>query len=666
MSRALGNSKRESLFLKKAGRILVVVLLVLAPLAVYWQVGGHEFVNFDDDDYIFQNLTVKSGMNIQGVCWAFSFTESSYWHPLTWISHMLDCQFFGLDAGKHHLVNLLFHQVNVILLFAFLSLTTGAAGRSAFAAALFALHPINVDTVAWVSERKNLLSTTLWLVTMLSYLYYVKKPGVLRYGALLLSFVLGLLAKPMLVTLPFVLLLLDYWPLRRFSLMGGDEGKKARKGSRQAWYQGEPLSRLISEKAPLLVLSLIMVALSSHSIKSLNAVVSFEAVPLGLRIANGIVSYAAYLLKIAYPANLTFYYPYPTIVPGWQIAGAAVLIGALTYLAFRCARTHPYGIVGWLWYMGTLVPVLGIIQGGLWPAIAERWAYVPIIGVSIVLSWAGADLVSGAKYRRFIAPAACTLILGILSCLTYIQAGYWRNDFTLCTRALEINPDNYVAHNNLGIVFKNEGNNNKAAFHYREALRISPANVTVQSNLANALMGAGLMDEAVRHYREALKLSPDEADIHFNLGAALEKMGRTEDAARSYRQAFALNPHLELPHDALGNVRLAEGKFDEAIRHYLTAIKENPASAVIRYNLGNAYASKGEMEAAVRSYSDAIDLDKRYAEAYNNMGNALAMLGKNSEAISCYKKAIEIKPGFGDAVKNCRIIESREGPSAKK
>lgn len=665
MSGILGRDEEKKLYRARVSFALIIVFLILVPLAVYWQVGSHEFVNFDDDDYIFQNYTVKKGLTAEGFMWAFSFTKNSYWHPLTWISHMLDCRLFGLDAGLHHLMNLLFHQINVLLLFTVLFLMTGAFGRSAAVAALFALHPVNVDTVAWVSERKNLLSTSMWLLTMLSYWFYTKKPGALRYISIVFFFILGTLAKPMLVTVPFVLMLLDYWPLKRFSLNRGDKDQKPHKGKQKPQEQGEPISRLIWEKVPLVLISLIVVVLSSQSIKHLGAVVSFDAVPMKLRIANAIVSYTRYLAKFIYPIDLTFYHPYPAFVPGWQVAGSAALLGALTYAAVKYFRSHPYGIVGWLWFLGTLVPVLGFIQGGLWPAIAERWAYVPFIGLYIIVSWTSSHLVSRLRFGNIATAAAGILVLGVFSVLTLKQAGCWHDDFTLCRHALKVNPENYVAHNNLGMVYKDEGKIQDAIFHYQEALRISPGNANAMSNLANAFTGAGRMDEAIKLYREALGIDPESADTHFNLGAALEKIGRTDEAARSYQRAFTLNPQLEVSYEVLGNVSMTEGKVDAAIGYYLQAVRQNGKSAITRYNLGNAYARKGDMEAAVKSYQDAVKLDKRYAEAYNNMGNALAELKKDDDAIACYKKALEIKPGFEDAGKNLRIVENRKGARIK-
>ncbi len=366
---------------------MVSLFLVLLTLGVYWQVRDHEFISFDDNTYITENRHVKTGLTQENILWAFRFSDKggTYWHPLTWLSHMTDCHFYGLNPGMHHTTNLLFHIANTILLFLLFKRMTGALWQSAFVAALFALHPLNTDSVAWVAERKNVLSTFFWILTMLAYVRYTEHPGFFRYMTMFLSFVLGLLSKPMLVTLPCVLLLLDYWPLKRF-LISDCRFPIESKNEMSPAQTGDRKSKVLWEKLPLFALSAASVCLSSLSLQRYKNIIFPESVLMTLRIENALVSYVRYILKMICPQNLAFYYPYPDSLPTWQSLGAAILLVIISYLTIRAFRSMPYLITGWLWYLGTLVPVSGLIQAGLWPATADRWAYVPLIGLFIMIA----------------------------------------------------------------------------------------------------------------------------------------------------------------------------------------------------------------------------------------------------------------------------------------
>ncbi|MBU2621995.1 MAG: glycosyltransferase family 39 protein [Proteobacteria bacterium] len=358
--------------------ILIGIILFIMTFAVYRQVINHEFITFDDGIYVTDNASVKKGISLRGILWAFSLTEkydSPYWHPLTWISHMLDCQLFGLNAGMHHLTSLLLHAANSLLLFYILSSATGDLWRSAFVAALFALHPVNVDSVAWIAERKNVLSTFFWMLTMLSYVFYTRRPNILRYCVLILFFVLGLLSKPMLVTLPFVLLLFDYWPLERFDLKQSGLHKK--------------ILYLVLEKLPFFIISSYSVYISTVSLKLTRNIISTDYVPMQLRLENAIVSYAAYIGKMVWPSGLSIYYPFPASIAVWKIIASLILLVSVTiFVLFKMRRFRFLG-TGWFWFIGTLIPVSGIVQGGLWPEMADRWAYVPYIGLFVIISWGG-------------------------------------------------------------------------------------------------------------------------------------------------------------------------------------------------------------------------------------------------------------------------------------
>jgi len=373
----INNSTHKNTLFGMRADHLICLFLGLVTLSVYWQVVDHEFIIYDDPSYVTENHHVQAGLTLKSLAWSFSFTEKedTYWHPLTWISHMLDCQFYGLNPGMHHLNNLILHIASSLLLFLAFKRMTGEVWKSAFIAALFALHPLNVDSVAWIAERKNVLSTFFWMLTMLSYAYYSERPGPWIYLLTLLFFALGLLAKPMLVTLPFVLLLLDYWPLGRLRLPTIPSG-----------------FRLFMEKAPFIVLAVFIAYLSFSSSEDLGIMISLETKPMDLRIANALVSYVSYMEKMVWPQSMAVHYPYPRMIPIWKSICAGLFLGLVSLSVILAIKRKPYLSVGWLWFLGTLVPVIGLVQNGLWPAMADRWAYVPLIGLFIMIAWGAPEL----------------------------------------------------------------------------------------------------------------------------------------------------------------------------------------------------------------------------------------------------------------------------------
>ncbi len=458
------------------GTILFLVALCFSVLAVYVQVRDHGFISFDDREYVVENRHIHEGLSRDGILWAFSIPDKrhdTYWHPVTWLSHMLDIELFGLNPGMHHLMNVLLHLVNSVLLYAFLRWTTGMPFRSAIVSLLFALHPINVDSVAWIAERKNLLSTMFWLSTMLMYAHYAMRPGLLRYTAVLSIFTLGLLAKPMLVTLPCILLLMDYWPLGRIRFANSKHLEDDKETDR-AGFARASLARLVVEKIPLLILSFLAIFLSLLSLERLGTSVSQKTIPIGLRICNAIVSYVHYVWKLFWPADLTIFYPYPSEIPLWMVAGSLLLVAAISFAAVRAVFSKPPVAIGWLWYLVTLVPVLGFVQGGLWPAIAERWAYIPCLGIFIMLVWSLSDLAEKMRPAKPVLTALLIPMIFVTGYLAHRQAGFWKNDFTLFSHALAVNQDDYVAHLNLGAAFMEKGDLDGAVRHYQEILRIRP------------------------------------------------------------------------------------------------------------------------------------------------------------------------------------------------
>jgi hypothetical protein len=506
--------------------IIICVLLAASILLIYGQVIHHEFVNYDDDLYVTKNVHVQNGLTWGGIKWAFSLNEVVYLHPLTWLSHMLDVQLYGMDPGWHHLTNVWFHIVNCILLFLILKRMTGEAWCSAFVAALFAIHPINVESVVWVAERKNVLSTFFWMLTLWCYIRYVAHPGIARYFWAFLFFILGLLTKPMLVTLPFALLLLDFWPLGRMQAdkLFAVEKQRPEDGFFRIFQISIP-NRLILEKIPFLAVSLVAIFLSSLSVHRLGIVLTYESNPVGIRIANAMVSYIKYLGKIFWPTNFAFIYPYPHTLPVWQVFGAVLLLICLTIFVLLKIKTAPFGGVGWFWYLGTLVPVLGLVQAGFWPAMADRFIYIPAIGIFIIIAWGASRRVNLGYQGKTVLSAAAVVIFILLMTLTWAQVGIWRNSTSLFQHAIKVTENNYMVHNNLGNIYFNQGLLDEAVKHYSESLRINPAFALAHNNLGAAMFRSGKIEDAIFHFRQAALLEPGNLDAYRNL----KKMLRLRD-----------------------------------------------------------------------------------------------------------------------------------------
>lgn len=480
---------------KKPSPILICVVLAVITIAVFWPVIGHQFISYDDVDFVTGNPHVRTGFTAENIKWAFTNGQVANWYPLTWLSHMLDWRVFGPNPSGHHAVNLLLHLLNVILLFLLLIRLTGAHWRSAFVAALFAIHPLSVEPVAWVSERKDVLSACFLLLTLWAYVGYVRHSSIGRYLAVAGLFALGLMSKPSLVTLPFALLLLDYWPLRRTGV-----------------------KRLILEKVPLLALSAASSVITYLAQAKTVGVTS--CYPLGVRAANALVAYVAYIGKTFWPARLVYPYPHPAnTLPVWQVIGSAFLLALISAGAILYAKRRPYLAVGWFWYLGTLVPMIGLVQvGGGGQAMADRYAYVPLIGLFIALTWGGSEIIGR---RKRIIPIIAGLIVLPLMAVSWIQVGYWRDAKTLAQRALAVTTDNYLAHYALGVTLAGEGDNEGAISHLSEAISLHLAYPEARYNMAVCLANEGRLDESISEYREAIRLRPDYAEAHNNLAVAL-------------------------------------------------------------------------------------------------------------------------------------------------
>ncbi|HTS34504.1 MAG TPA: tetratricopeptide repeat protein [Candidatus Solibacter sp.] len=582
-------------------RIACLVLAVVT-LVLYIPITHHPFVNYDDDRYVTDNPHVRQGLTAATVKWALTSTEQANWHPLTWMSHALDCSLYRLNAGGHHFNSLLWHVVNVLLLFLFLVRFTERFGPSFFVAALFALHPIEVESVAWVAERKNVLCTTFFLLALLAYGWYARKPDWKRYLAMLLLFAMGLAAKPMVITLPFVLLLLDYWPLRRV----GDSDSGIHPAS---W------PKLILEKVPLLVLSAGSALVTMGAQQSGGAVRSVTEFSFVLRLENAICSYAMYLWKMVWPLRLAPLYPHPgSSLAAWQVAMAVLVLITITAFVIRF-RSHRCLLVGWLWFLGTLVPVIGLVQVGE-AAMADRYAYIPLIGIFIMIAFGVAESVEASKFRRQLAITGGMILLA-LAVLSWRQIGYWRNSVELWTHALAVTQNNFVAEDNLGGALILEDKEEEAHAHFEAAARINPHDPMSRSNLGAYFQTHNRLREAIAEYEGVVSLTSDPAllaQCYANMGAAHRTLGEDEQAHLDFAQALRLNPNQFNAWIGMGILAEKRGELGEAITDLSHSVKLQP-TAEAYFHLGSLLAQMGHAPEAIGAYREALKLSPNLAEA---------------------------------------------------
>ncbi len=594
---------------KKYGKLLVCLLLTAAVVLIYRQTLDYEFIDYDDISYVTENHHVKAGLTAEGLRWALTDISTGYWHPLAWLSHMLDGQLFGANPGGHHLTSILFHAANSFLLFVFFLQFTGELWKSAFVAALFAVHPLNVESVVWVAERKNVLSTFFWLAAMISYGRYAKRPGIRRYLTVIVLFTFGLMAKPMAVTLPFALLLLDYWPLRR--LAGFDPA--GRDPSPPGVVYADVM-KLIAEKIPLFTLAAAASVLTYMAGKMSGALVSIEFVSLKSRLINASLSYAVYIGKMFWPRDLSVFYPYGGAVTYLQIVLTLLLIIVLTLLALSARRKVPALLTGWFWFMGTLVPVIGLVQAG-GQAMADRYAYIPFIGLFVMIAWGIPPLFSGLTYRKTLLAPLTAVILVMLSFFSWKQAAYWQNSVTLFTHAIKVTKSNVLAYNNLGAAQAKRGMFEEAVEQYRQALQIKPGYIEALNNMGLSLMAQGKPEEAAAAYLKALQLKPDYADAHNNMGIILSRQGRLEEAKAHYNKALFLKPDYADARNNMGCALAEEGKHIEALPYFLEALRLRPDDAQIHYNIGLAFLSLGNFPQARRHFLQTLTLNEEFPAA---------------------------------------------------
>lgn len=584
---------------------LGLTLIVLLPFYQTWQ---FDFVHYDDRHYIMGNANIQTGFNRNSIEWAFTTLCAFNWHPLTWLSLMLDYQLYGPSAGGYHATNVLMHLANTLLLFLIFGKMTGELWKSGFVAALFSIHPLHVESVAWIMERKDVLSTLFWLLTIGLYASYARHLSPGRYGWVCVTFLLGLMSKPMLVTLPFVLLLLDYWPLRRFRA-------------------GDPVGnrRLIIEKIPLLAISGAVSAITMYAQGQSGAVQSFAAFPFSDRLVNALVSYGAYVAKMLWPVNLAFFYPYPHSFSLWAVLLSVGFLVATSLLSIRFIHRAPYLAVGWLWYLITMFPVSGLIQVGV-QAMADRYTYIPLMGLFIVVAWGIPDLLERRPYKKAIMAVSAAICLMALAVQTYHQTGVWQNSRTLFEHAIAVTQGNDVAQNNLGRYFMDQRKFQEAAGHFQEAVRMRPGNVQYLNNLGIALFRQNRYQDAVACYRMAMAMDPRFADSYYNAADAYFYSGKESDALENYKKALFLKPGNAVAENNMATLLIRQGKINEALHLLEAAIVHRPS----------------------------------YAEAHNNLGVILARTGRIDEAVVHIRRALQINPGYAEAKDNLTKLTGLE------
>lgn len=690
--------------------LLVAGLLTAATLAAFGGAVSNGFVSFDDDSYLVRNEMVRAGLSWAGLGWAFTTTYAVNWHPVTWLSHMVDVELFGMKPAGHHAVGVALHAANALLLLAVSHRLTGALWRSALVASLFALHPLHVESVAWASERKDLLTTFFALLCLLAWLRHLRRSGAGGYLGAGVLFALALMSKPMPITLPFLLLLLDWWPLGRWAPTMARPAGASRPSARLL-----PPAALWLEKLPLFLLAATSIFVTLVAQGQGGAVVSGTRIPFVVRAINALTSMLGYLQKCFVPTDLSFYYRFPPVIPLWWLPTAPAILGILTFLALRAARRRPWFGVGWLWYVGTLVPVIGLVQVG-GQAMADRYTYLPLTGIFVAAAWAAAEIPARKPALAAATIAISVILLGTLGYLTRAQVALWQNDRTLSLHALALDPDNWMAHsvlgidsmksqrpaealphleaalrinpeaetsynmavvqealgkpklamdfyrdalrfkrnypealNNLGTLLEREGKAAEAIAHYREALRLLPMYSQARHNIATALAAQGNVDEAEMHLRAALELAEDKVPILNDLGRILATAGRYDEAYPYFLRILEYQPGSVVARNNMGNVFTNLGRLDEAVAEYREALRLDATTTSTHFNLANVLADQRQLDEAVKHFMLFLEANPDNARGHFNLGNTLAAQRKFVAAIAHYRRAIDLDPQFADA-----------------
>ena len=624
--------------------LIIAVLIALACLVIYYQVAGFDFINLDDDIYVYENPAVANGLSARSIGWAFSSFHAANWHPITWISHQLDATLFGLTAAGHHLLNLAFHIANSVLLFFLLRNITRDIWKSAVIAAVFAVHPAHVESVAWIAERKDLLSTLLWLLTSIAYARFTKDTDNKRaYWIALVLFALGLMAKPMLVTLPFVLLLLDYWPLKRI-----DE------------FRWSKLRPLVQEKLPFFALSAISAIVTIFAQRSGGAVQSLETFSLQDRMTNSVVSYARYLVMMFYPADLGVWYPFDRSYSVLQIAASLMLILGISAFSVWQIRKRPYLFVGWFWFVGTLVPVIGIVQIGR-QGLADRYTYVPFIGLSIAVIWLLAELADRVRVPARVVQAAAVIVLAALAIVAFLQASYWKNSETLYTRTLQVTPSNYLVEANYCRYLEKQNRLDEAFRHCSIATENDPRGVVALNTLGTVQLKQGKLEDARQSLQKATEIDSDYSLAYANLAIVEMKLEKVEPAIAYFDQAVAHDASGYFDarrraegYSSIGSAALAQKRYDIAAKSYEQALDAIPDNADFQRNLALAYRSQGRYGDAIRLLESIIQRNPNSAEAHNTLGIIYAEQNRRQDAIAQFQRALQINPNFSQAQSNLK------------
>ena len=626
---------------ERSKSFLACLILTAVVFWVFCRALSYDFLAYDDYVYVVDNPHIKDGLTKEAVKWAFTSTYANFWHPVTWFSYMLDVEIFGTASFGFHFTNIILHYFNCLLLFAVLCRMTRALWPCLAVGLLFGIHPLHVESVAWVSERKDVLSFFFMMLAVGAYAAYVKAPSWWRYGAVTLFFILGLMAKPMLVTLPFVFLLLDYWPLNRTKLNPCETTKVL------------DFLSLVKEKAPLFVLAIGFSILAMVAQEKDSALASVGEFDFALRIKNALVSYFLYLKNTVFPSQLSIFYPYPETVSLWAAAGSAafILIVCMGVLYFH--RCCPWLVTGWFWYLGTLVPVIGMVQVGDF-SMADRFTYIPLVGIFIMFAWTAQKAWTGRPaLRKWITIFFVIAVFGF-GATAYRQAGYFKNSLTLFEHAVSVNPDNWLALNNLGITYNEMGKPQEAIECFQKALLKKPVFVEALNNLAGTLVKTERMQEALAYYYKAIEVMPEFSGTYYNLAVALETSDRLKEAKENYEIALRINPKNAEALNNLGVLQDRSGRTDEGIKNIKKALEIKPGYAEANYNIGNLLLKQSMLDEAVYYYRMAIRIRPDYAEAYNNLGVALSYMDRQKEAEKFFEAALRIKPDYIDAQNNLK------------
>ena len=624
-------------------KAIIICAIVGLTIFFYWNIKDHQFLNFDDNLYVSSNHYVKNGFSLENVKWAFTFNDGSYWHPLTWLSHMLDCQLFGVKPGPQLLINLAIHIFNALLLFIIILKMTGAQVKAAFIALLFALHPLNVESVAWLAERKTVLSALFLFGAIYTYLHYTEKKKKWKYALILCLYALGLMSKPPILTFPFLLLLLDYWPLKRFERSATNNYELTNAFSktinRFISFCKSDIGRIIAEKLPFLILSLFSVLITVASVLRGRFLVTHDLVPIYLRIYNYFVSIIQYLRNIAWPVDLSIFYPFPKTFIVLYFLLALLVVVLITLLTFITREKRPWLIMGWLWFLIALLPASGLIQAGLWPAIANRFMYIPMIGIFIMVIWEADERLNG-RYSQVLKIILYSATLTYFAFLTRFQIIYFSNSFALFNRCLEVAGENELAFNNLGESLASLGKTDEAMAYFEKSIKLNPTQASAYHNYGVCLVEKKDDEKAIMYFQKALALNPNLINPHIHMGLIQSRAGNAAEAVKFMEKALNIDQNNLDARNNYGIILAKQGKYEEAITHFLFVIKIDPGNVLARLNLAQAYQDAGLYNEAMAEYQTldkTITHNKGYI--YYGVASVYAQQKKYEECVEYLEMA---------------------------